>query len=464
MSLPDINCYKDINADTVLPDVTMSKALTYLRTFDKDIDKTCIDFYSSGFVNFVRVAFYRSCFYIRAETRAAMKVAVTYVVDISIDSNGIVAECQCECGAGMGPTAHCKHVAMILYGLTKFRQTHEFVTAQTCTERLQTFHQAKKHLGSPRKTAHLHTSISDDIDFDPRPPEFIHQVGYSTYFQNLCINSAAFSDAPVAQCFMPASIFGVMHDHSYCTSQDPTDKILKDLKVSEISEHDITCIERATLRQSENEMWLKERQKRLNSSSFGRICKRTSKTDSQKMARSMLSTAQINSRSLAHGRLYESVAVSAYERYAGVKTTPCGLFVCKQYPFLAASPGRVINADLLVEVKCPFVARDYKITPQTIPYLKNQNDVLALDNKHDYYYQVQGQMLCTGAKAVDFVVFTFKDLYVCRVNREDAFISDMVAELTEFYEHYFKLALFDRFVAKNYFTDVICHCEKQLPV
>jgi len=69
-------------------------------------------------------------------------------------------------------------------------------------------------------------------------------------------------------------------------------------------------------------------------------------------------------------------------------------------------------------------------------------------------------MLCTGAKTVNFVVFTLKDMHVSRIERNDRFISDMVVQLTQLYEQHFKLAIFDKFVAKNYFTDIICRCKK----
>ena len=99
---------------------------------------------------------------------------------------------------------------------------------------------------------------------------------------------------------MPASTFGLIHDHSCCNSQDTTEKILKDSRVSEISKQEITDIVLETVGQSGNE-------------------------------------------------------------------------------------------------------------------------------------QCQGQMLYTAATIVDFVVYTLKDMYVCRINRDETFISNMVAQLTNFY-------------------------------
>ena len=42
-----------------------------------------------------------------------MSKLVLYTIDIAIENDGIIAECQCECAAGMGPLAHCKHICML---------------------------------------------------------------------------------------------------------------------------------------------------------------------------------------------------------------------------------------------------------------------------------------------------------------------------------------------------------------
>ena len=47
-----------------------------------------------------------------------MKKSTVYTVYIKVDVCGVVQESQCECGEGMGPEAHCKHVCVILYALT----------------------------------------------------------------------------------------------------------------------------------------------------------------------------------------------------------------------------------------------------------------------------------------------------------------------------------------------------------
>lgn len=48
----------------------------------------------------------------------------------------------------------------------------------------------------------------------------------------------------------------------------------------------------------------------------------------------------------------------------------------KTLPFLGASPDRVVNDDVICEVKCPFSAKDKDISPVTVPYLKLEGENL----------------------------------------------------------------------------------------
>ena len=65
----------------------------------------------------MRVSKKNESFYITACVWAEMKKSVSYKVDILLDEVFVIQESQCECGAGQGPSAHCKHVACVLYGI-----------------------------------------------------------------------------------------------------------------------------------------------------------------------------------------------------------------------------------------------------------------------------------------------------------------------------------------------------------
>jgi len=65
---------------------------------------------------------------------AEMRKSTSYKVDISVNADGVVQEAQCECGAGQGPSAHCKHVAVVLYGTSCFYKEGTVTTELTCTQ------------------------------------------------------------------------------------------------------------------------------------------------------------------------------------------------------------------------------------------------------------------------------------------------------------------------------------------
>ena len=73
-------------------------------------------------------------FYFTSSVWAEMKKAVNYKVDAAINNDGIILEAQCECGAGQGPTAHCKHVSTVMYAIIKFITTWDILTELTCTQ------------------------------------------------------------------------------------------------------------------------------------------------------------------------------------------------------------------------------------------------------------------------------------------------------------------------------------------
>ena len=111
---------------------------------------------------------------------------------------------------------------------------------------------------------------------------------------------------------------------------------------------------------------------------------------------------------------------------------------------------RVIDSEAIVEVKCPYTAKDKHIDQVTVPYLQKCASGLTLDKNHVYFYQVQGQLLCSTRKVCYFCVFILKDFKVCKITRDEEFITDMVTKLNTFYDSYFRPALLQKHVYKFY--------------
>ena len=78
----------------------------------------CINLYR--YMRWLRLSQSDNRDFLSATVWAEMRKSVSYKVDISVDQFGVVVEAQCECGAGQGPTAHCKHVACTLHSAQQF--------------------------------------------------------------------------------------------------------------------------------------------------------------------------------------------------------------------------------------------------------------------------------------------------------------------------------------------------------
>lgn len=75
---------------------------------------------------------------------------------------------------------------------------------------------------------------------------------------------------------------------------------------------------------------------------------------------------------------------------------------------------------------------------------------LYLDETHNYYYQVQGQMLCSGRDECDFVIYTLEDIKIIRIVKNDQFIADMTQKLASFNKDHFRNVVLDKFFYHDY--------------
>lgn len=86
-------------------------------------------------------------------------------------------------------------------------------------------------------------------------------------------------------------------------------------------------------------------------------------------------------------------------------------------------------------MKCPFSAKNENISEKTVSFLQNVEGRLELNVYHDYYYQIQGQLFCSNRKECMLVIYTFKDLKVISVHRDQEFINDMLVKLESFFQN-----------------------------
>lgn len=120
----------------------------------------------------------------------------------------------------------------------------------------------------------------------------------------------------------------------------------------------------------------------------------------------------------------EPRARNAYEFFSNVSVVEAPFVQHPTIKMSGASPDGFVNADGLLEIKCPNTATHLDT------FLSE-----AIDKK--YMTQMAWQMACTGRKWCDFVSFDPRlplelQLKIIRVNSDDVFIQSLEKEVSEF--------------------------------
>ena len=90
--------------------------------------------------------------FLQCQVMSEMTKRTRYRVKVVITPTGVVVNSHCECTAGAGDKAKCKHVAVVLFGLEGLARTGRLTMQKSCTDLPQQWHQpAKVHTGSPAK-------------------------------------------------------------------------------------------------------------------------------------------------------------------------------------------------------------------------------------------------------------------------------------------------------------------------
>ena len=222
----------------------------------------------------------------------------------------------------------------------------------------------------------------------------------------------------------------------------------------QVNESSANEIEQSTRQQgkgdwSTEQIWQCERHKRLTASQVGGIIKMRNTTKRANKVKQMLYSNFKGNKHTAYGLENEDSASQAYttymqqNRHSDLKTSPCGLVINCENPWLAATPdSRVYDPQSsqphgLVEYKNPSTAQYMTIDEACTQIkgfcIKKQHTKIFLDTRHDYYHQIQCQLLCDKKEWCDFVVKTNQDLYIERVYQDKEWWVINKAKLKKFY-------------------------------
>nr|XP_042902790.1 uncharacterized protein LOC122270229 [Parasteatoda tepidariorum] len=181
------------------------------------------------------------------------------------------------------------------------------------------------------------------------------------------------------------------------------------LEKAKLSPEDISSIEMETRGQSSNWKWARYRKFRLTASNFGFVIKAMKRNSYPKSLFTRLEGSKDLSKikQIQWGLHNEKAGVSVSEKTLNVSES--GLWL-ESSGLLGASPvGFFRNQDgstSILEVKCPFKYREDNLNEKlklVKDYILHINDdVYVINNTHDYYHQMQGQLAISNAKSCSF--------------------------------------------------------------
>lgn len=133
-----------------------------------------------------------------------------------------------------------------------------------------------------------------------------------------------------------------------------------------------------------------------------------------------------------------------YIRNKGNHLHEVGLIVNPDLPFLGATPDGIMcekSTTAIIEIKCQYSVRDMSICEACETrndfFLPKNGDLFSLKHSHAHWYQIQGQLLISGAPFCDFITYTKEDFYVERIYPHRPTMDALVRKLSEFYVHHF---------------------------
>jgi len=208
---------------------------------------------------------------------------------------------------------------------------------------------------------------------------------------------------------------------------------------------DVQKLEIITRQQANTKEWYEARKNRLTASNFGKVIHRKS-APSVKFLNNLFKIKDIYAPSLDYGKRHESVAKGKYlEKNHENHFHECGFVVNKSFSFLGATPdGKLCDHGKsgIVEIKCPFSARNMKVDVACVEirdfFMETVNGKVQLKTGHDYYAQVQGQLMITGAEFCEFIVYTQCDMVVERIKPDIPFMTEMLEKLSIFFKDFAK--------------------------
>ena len=133
-----------------------------------------------------------------------------------------------------------------------------------------------------------------------------------------------------------------------------------------------------------------------------------------------------------------------------------GFIINPCWPYIGASPDGIIECSCCgkrsLEIKCPYSYRDKNIealVENNYCLYQEHDSEITLKKDHEYYYQVQTQLLVSGLQTCDFFVWTKSDYTLVQVQTDKKIQDEIISKSSLFFQN----VLLRELLAKCYTTN-----------
>lgn len=447
--------------------------------------------------------------FLKCFCKAEMKTRERYEIKMVVTSSDSklvtdIAYAYCQCKAGLGPKASCKHIAAVSYGLEEFTRRNIFTGITCSTSDLQ------KWNAPPSKRVCSEISFSVPVfrkqallsaraNFDPRP-ESLQSTSPDDERNKLrqllskCpgVKPALLDTLPISMVHLPGASVStpsaaIQEDVS--THISTVSELVTNFKQSPQYKENIDnppigkwctalrhqialpprlryAVEWRTRGQGKNPLWKEHRYGRITASNFGKVVMR--KAPAGPLVKFFLYDAVPSLPSLAYGVQHEDDARKQYihwceEHGRQVVVKESGLVLTAE-GFLGCSPDGIVyeprsQEQGLLEIKCPSSAADLSLKEvaekANFFALLNADGQLLLKKSHQYFYQVQGAMGIMDLLWCDFVIWSPRFFSVERITFDHDLWAEMKEKLVYFFDHWLLPELILRKYPKTEIEEVL---------
>ena len=217
----------------------------------------------------------------------------------------------------------------------------------------------------------------------------------------------------------------------------------------------------------------------MTASNIRNVCKTNGDMPFVSLLKPICCRAKFRSVATDWGCEHEQVAKCHYTNlmentHSNFLVVHAGLFLSSTYPYLGAFPDGLVSCACCgvgyLETKCPYCDREKSIDNivQKNSCIENVNDNYILKENHQYFYQMQAQLLVTIYEYCDLFLWTKTDNIRIRIVPHDAVQMEIVemskkfflkAILQELMGHYFTREESSTLVSNNSDNeDCWCYC------